>query len=352
MRNALISILLLAASSFSYAQLKFAVSGDSRNCGDVIMPLIAADAHSQGAQFYWHLGDLRAMYDIDQDMGMRAGQPHMTISEYANAAWPDFIENEISAFGTMPFYLGIGNHETYLGKTRADFIGQFADWLNSPTLQAQRLKDDPKDHRVKTYFHWIQGGVDFIYLDNATPDQFDAMQMAWFTQVLARAETNKDVHSVVVGMHAVLPDSLTPGHSMNDWPQGAESGRKVYAQLLAFREKTKKPVYALASHSHFFVANVFNTEANRTKKTVIPGWIVGTAGAFRYNMPPTVSEADQAKTGVYGYLLGAADAKGGIKFEFREVKESELSPEARQKFGPALLDYCFQQNKDPMQVPR
>lgn len=342
----------LLLTSVSFAQFKFAVSGDSRNCGDVIMPLIATDAHKQGAQFYWHLGDLRAMYDIDQDISMRAGQPHMTISEYAASAWPDFIDNQIAVFGSMPFYLGIGNHETYLGKTRADFIGQFADWLNSPTLQAQRLKDDPKDHRVKTYFHWIQGGVDFIYLDNATSDQFDALQMAWFTQVLARAETNKEVHAVVVGMHAVLPDSLAAGHSMNDWPQGAESGRRVYAQLLAFREKTKKPVYALSSHSHFFVSNVYNTEANRAKRTVIPGWIVGTAGAFRYNLPPTASQADEAKTGVYGYLLGTADAKGEVKFEFREVKESELSPEARQKFGPALLEYCFQQNKDAMQVPR
>ena len=65
-RLVLCSVLLLP--SFSLAQLKFAVSGDSRNCGDVIMPLIAADAHKQGAQIYWHLGDLRAMYDIDQDM--------------------------------------------------------------------------------------------------------------------------------------------------------------------------------------------------------------------------------------------------------------------------------------------
>jgi hypothetical protein len=351
MRKVLLCLSLLL-TSFSFAQMKFAVSGDSRNCGDVIMPLIAADAQKNGAQFYWHLGDLRAMYDIDQDMQMRAGQPHMTITEYADAAWPDFIDNQIAAFGTMPFYIGIGNHEMYLGRTRADFVGQFADWLNTPTLQVQRLKDDPKDHRVKTYFHWIQGGVEFIYLDNATTDQFDAMQMAWFTQVLSRAETNRDVHAVVVGMHAVLPDSLAAGHSMNDWPQGAESGRKVYAQLVAFREKTKKPVYALASHSHFYVANVFNTEGNRTKKAVIPGWIVGTAGAFRYNLPPTASEADEAKTGVYGYLLATVGAQGDINFEFREAKQSDLTPAATQKFGKALLDYCFQQNKDAVHVPR
>src|SRR3989442_885760 len=49
----------------------FAVSGDSRDCGDIIMPKIArtiADRHNTPAQFYWHLGDFRAIYRIDCDI--------------------------------------------------------------------------------------------------------------------------------------------------------------------------------------------------------------------------------------------------------------------------------------------
>src|SRR5262252_141871 len=49
----------------------FAVSGDSRDCGDLIMPKIARSIDDNRAQapvqFYWHLGDLRRMYDIDCD---------------------------------------------------------------------------------------------------------------------------------------------------------------------------------------------------------------------------------------------------------------------------------------------
>ena len=37
----------------------FVVSGDSRNCGDVVMPSIAAGAQAGRARFDWHLGDLR-----------------------------------------------------------------------------------------------------------------------------------------------------------------------------------------------------------------------------------------------------------------------------------------------------
>jgi hypothetical protein len=43
---------------------RFAVSGDSRNCGDIAMPAIAAGVRKDGAQFYWHLGDYRAIYDF------------------------------------------------------------------------------------------------------------------------------------------------------------------------------------------------------------------------------------------------------------------------------------------------
>jgi hypothetical protein len=40
---------------------KFAVSGDSRNCGDVVMPSIARKVGEDGAAFYGHLGDYWAI---------------------------------------------------------------------------------------------------------------------------------------------------------------------------------------------------------------------------------------------------------------------------------------------------
>ncbi len=344
MIRVLLAIALLATTAS--AQLKFAVSGDSRNCGDIVMPLIAADATKTGAQFYWHLGDLRAMYDFDDDIVKRPNQRKPTISDYGRIAWQDFIDNEIAPWGSTPFFLGIGNHELYLGRDRKDFIVQFADWLDSPVLQQQRLRDNPNDHMVKTYFHWIQNNVDFIYLDNASLDQFDQAQMNWFNQVLERAKTSSDVKSVVVGMHGVLPDSLASGHSMNDSPQSETSGRKVYATLVQFKAETHKPVYLLASHSHFFVANVFNTETLGVKNAVLPGWIVGTAGAYRYKLPPTANQADKAMTGVYGYLLGTVQPNGEIGFEFHEVKQADVPSDLTQKFGKELIDYCFQQNKE------
>jgi len=326
------------------AQLKFAVSGDSRNCGDIIMPLIAADATRNGAQFYWHLGDLRAMYDFDEDIIKRANQPKITITDYEATAWQDFIDNQISPWGPTPFFLGIGNHEL-ITKTRQDFIVQFADWLNSPVLQQQRLRDNPRDHAVKTYFHWIRDGVDFIYLDNASSEQFDDAQMKWLGRVLQQAAADPQVKSLVAGMHAPLPDGLDD-YSMDRWSQGIDSGRKIYASLVQFKAQTHKAVYLLASHSHFYMANVFNTGALRAKNAVLPGWIVGTAGAHRYKLPPQASQADKAITGIYGYLLGTVAASGEVTFDLREVKQTDVPAAVTQKFGQPLVDFCFQRNKD------
>src|SRR5947209_15723229 len=46
---------------------RFVVSGDSRNSGDVVMPAIAARGiEKYQPTFYWHLGNLRATYKINE----------------------------------------------------------------------------------------------------------------------------------------------------------------------------------------------------------------------------------------------------------------------------------------------
>src|ERR1019366_5494300 len=100
------SFLVLLLSSFASAQTswRFAVSGDSRNCGDVVMPAIARGARKDGAKFYWHLGDLRAIYNFDEDM-LAERDGAMTIAAYEKDAWNDFIENQILPFGSTPFFV-------------------------------------------------------------------------------------------------------------------------------------------------------------------------------------------------------------------------------------------------------
>jgi len=124
---------------------KFAVSGDSRNCGDIVMPAIAASVTKDGASFYWHLGDFRAIYDFDEDMvppaSLQLEVPHLTISSYLAKAWSDFIEHQLRPFGTLELFLGIGNHETIFPQTREAYLAGFESYLNSPRLRAQREQD-------------------------------------------------------------------------------------------------------------------------------------------------------------------------------------------------------------------
>jgi hypothetical protein len=333
----------------SGAAWTFIVSGDSRNCGDVVMPGIAASAMKYKPEFYWHLGDLRAIYNFDEDIlhlpQFRANPP--SISTYLNLAWTDYVENQIKPWGSVPFFLGIGNHELVPPKTRDEFIAQFADWLNAPPIREQREKDDPRDFRVKTYYHWVQRGVDFIFLDNASPDQPDAEQMRWFEGVLARDAADPTIKTVALGMHAALPDSISFGHSMSDWPTGVINGRQVYQDLLRLQNDSHKHVYALASHQHFYMEGVFNTEYLRTHGGVLSGWIVGTAGAQRYALSPDWKDAKAAETGVYGYLLGQVNADGEIQFFFQHLRETDIPAAIKDRYTSNFVHWCFAENKRP-----
>jgi len=322
---------------------RFIASGDSRNCGDVVMPAIAAHSARFAPNFFWHLGDLRAIYKVDEDMAFEAenqGHP-LTCDVYERRAWNDYIENQIAAFGNLPFYVGIGNHEVVPPKTEDAFKRQFHDWLDLPVLHGQRLQDK-EPAQPEPYYHWIQGGVDFISLDNAS-NMFSGDQIAWLARRLDSAKTNYEVKSVVVGMHEALPDSIANYHSMGDIPAARPSGVKVYKALISFRDQSHKPVYVLASHSHFYMENIFDTTALKADgPKPLLGWIVGTAGAVRYKLPDGAPST--AKQDVYGYLLATVAADGTIQFSFQEVRESDVPQYVRQRYPATLVPWCFAHN--------
>jgi hypothetical protein len=273
-----LALAICAPARQSEQEWRFASSGDSRNCGDVVMPAIAAAIRQHGAVFYWHLGDLRLISGVDEDIqheGIYRVKP-LDRASYLKMAWNDFIANQMVPFGNTPVFLSIGNHETISPMTREAWIVQFTHWLDQPALRA-----DTGNRAVRSYYHWTMRGVDFITLDNATPDQFDAAQLAWFRDVLTSDENNSGVRTIVVGMHEALPESISSGHSMNQSPAGVESGRQVYGELLQARGAYHKRIYVLASHSHYYAENAFDTDYWRHHGGVLPGWIAGTAGAHR-----------------------------------------------------------------------
>jgi hypothetical protein len=335
---------LLAAQDSTF---KFAVSGDSRNCGDIVMPAIAAGVRGSGAEFYWHLGDFRAIFMFDEDLVPPAklglNTRPMNIATYLTTAWPDFIAHQLGPFGDLPVFLGIGNHETILPSTREAWLAQFADWLEAPAIRAQRLKDDPQDHKLRSYYHWVSHHIDFITLDNASPDQFDAAQLRWVQELVKRDEASSDIKTIVLGMHAALPGSIGHFHSMGDWPQGDKSGRAVYEALWHAQSASGKRVYVLASHSHFFMENVYDTVD--WKGRVLPGWIVGTAGAVRYRIPAEAGPSQKAMTDVYGYLLATASADGAVAFEFHRLNVGDLVAANKGRLADSLVRWCFDENK-------
>ena len=341
----------------------FAVSGDSRDCGDLIMPKIAQaiadNKQNAPVEFYWHLGDLRALYRFDCDMAMikdpsfkcpperfLQNDESQARKDYLSAAWPDYINSQIRPFENagVQFYVGIGNHELIPPKTRDQFRDQFKEWLTKPTIQEQRASDRGQgiaSNDGDTYFHFIRKGVDIIYLDNANlyddadpkrPQDpgFSEEELTWFDLVLKRDEADPQIRSIIVGMHAALPESASKDHAMDRNCASFCNGKRAYERLSLTQSRGKK-VYIIASHSHYFEEYVYDTPEHNGHG--LPGWIIGTAGAEQYR--PEIR---------YGYLLVEVTPDGTIHNSFKRVY-SDSSPK-----GPdALTRFCFEQNKRPPQ---
>jgi hypothetical protein len=145
-------------------------------------------------------------------------------------------------------------------------------------------------------------------------------------------------------MHESLPNSTSSNHAMDDWALGKETGEQVYTWLLG-AQAAGKHVYILSSHSHYYSPNIYNTPYwKQQSSNVVPGIIIGSAGAHRYKLPP---EADKAsKTNIYGYLQGAVHGDGTIDFGLHVLNESDL---VQNKWPNAPLDAiheCFIHNSD------
>jgi len=341
------------------ASWNFAVSGDSRNCGNIVMPAIAAGARADHAAFYWHLGDLRAIYKPDEDFVLerrfRAFFPPPSATDYLQTAWTDFSQHQVRAFGDMPFFLGIGNHELIAPKTRQQYLIEFESLLDRTELREQRVRDAALLEHIeqqpapRTYFHWIEKGVEFINLDNATDDAFDVAQMVWFDAVAAAAMADAKTSTIVVGMHESLPYSKSDSHSMCGTLSGRESGTHVY-RALADMQRRGKHVYVLSSHSHYYLDAIYDTPHWRDVANgglVLPGWVVGTAGAERYPLPPDIASGEHAREHVYGYLLATVTRDGTIDFVFRELDEAALQAARSSDYAPEDVAFCVAQNPNP-----
>ncbi len=323
---------------------QFVVSGDARDCGDIVVHGIARTARRNRAAFYWHLGDLRRTFGRDQDM---LHQPEhietpLSIDDYHAIEWQDFIDNQIAAFGSIPYLVGIGNHDVITPKTRDEFVATFAPWLDTPALRAQRLLDDPDDEVVKPYYRWIDRGISFYSLDNASNEQFDEAQLTWFEGVLARDIADPSITAIVAGMHKPLPDGYNRDHSMNESPTSTETGRRVYADLLRAQNDGGKRVYVLASHQHFYMADAYDSPYWRDNGGVLPGWVIGTAGAERYPLP--IPSPKDATTNVYGSLLATVLPDGEIRFKFQRVDEGHIPSEVKKRYGQDFVHWCFESN--------
>jgi len=310
------------------------------------MPAIAAKVKAENDAFYWHLGDFRAISSPDQDLlAMLPAGVQLSKPDYQQRAWDDFLQHQMAAFGSFPVFLGRGNHENIKPMTREGYIAKFSSFLSQPEIVAQRKADGAGPDTPQTWYHWTRGGVDFVTLDNASKEEFSDAQLQWLRAVLDRdLAPHSGVTTVVAAMHEALPHSISSDHGMDDWDLGVRTGELVYTWLYD-AQAAGKHVYILASHSHYYSPNIFNTPywKQHTGK-VVPGTIIGSAGAHRYQLP---KEADKAsRTDIYGYLQGTVQGDGSIDFALHVLSEADLVGAKWPAAPLSVIHECVIHNSD------
>jgi hypothetical protein len=324
----------------------FAVSGDSRDCGDFVLPAISADVKAEKDDFYWHLGDFRKIQEPDQDLVAMNGGKVPPLDEYIKTAWDDFLAHQVASFGSFPVFLGRGNHETLGGLTREDYIKKFYPLLNRPEIVAQRQADKAAKVDVAPvgpWYHWIYKGIDFITMDNSDADEFTLDQLHWLRSVLDHdLLPSSGVTTIVMAAHEALPHSTGVLHAMDDWAIGEQTGDIAY-QWFYDAESAGKHVYLIASHSHYYMPNIYRTLYwYQYSSRFVPGIIIGSAGAHRYPLPQGADE--NSKTMIYGYLQGAVAPDGSIDFKLHELSEKDLLKSKWPNAPADAIHECFVHN--------
>ena len=325
----------------------FAVSGDSRNCGDFVMPAIAAKVKAEKDAFYWHLGDFRVMgKEPDQDMmSMQPAGKRLTTDEYYKTAWDDFLNRQMAPFAPLPVFLGRGNHDTHPPMTREGYTVKFSSFLDRREIVETRKGDAEHAAPVGPWYHWVHNGVDFITLDNSTRDEFTDDQLRWLRAVLDRdLAPGSGIKAIVAGAHEALPHSTGAEHAMDDWELGERTGEMVYHWFYD-AQAAGKHVYLIASHSHYYSPDIYDTAywKQHTAK-VVPGMIIGSAGAHRYALPKSAKKG--AKTMIYGFVQGTVHADGSIDFALKELTEQDLMKVKWPEAPDAAVHECYIHNGD------
>jgi hypothetical protein len=94
---------------------------------------------------------------------------------------------------------------------------------------------------------------------------------------------------------------------------------------------------------------VFESDYWKANGGVLPGWIIGTAGAVRYKLPDTAAglPKSRADTNIYGYYLVSVAADGSLSVKFIEILRTAIPATVESKYGTKFVDWCFNENKDP-----
>ena len=336
-------------STPSGASWRFAVSGDSRNCGDVVMPAIAAGVARDQAAFYWHLGDFRAIYTFDEDIEHQPehlGKP-LTISDYENLAWQDFIDSQLAPFGKLPVFLAMGNHEAVPPKTRerasaavcrlAEHAGDRAPAIAGRSARPSHEDLLPLDRARRGVLHAGQR--------HARPVRPRPVALV---RARAGARLRRSQRGHDRGRHA---RGLAGQHRRVAQHAGFSGGNRERAarlcRLAAGAERGAQTRVRSRQPLAFLSWTAFSTR-NTCGRTgaCCPDGSSGRPGRCATFCRPTPKTPTRRKPTCTAICSPPSQPSGEIHFDFKKLAESDLQAAVGKRYQADFVHWCFAQNTE------
>ena len=130
---------------------------------------------------------------------------------------------------------------------------------------------------------------------------------------------------------------------MNESAQGERSGSEVYEMLWHAQNSAHKRVYILASHSHFYMENIFDTPDWKGK--VLPGLDRRNCGSGSLSAPAETGPSQHAMTDIYGYLDRHCVSRRSHFVRVPETQSRKTCTRRTPEDPNALVGWCFEENK-------
>ena len=129
---------------------------------------------------------------------------------------------------------------------------------------------------------------------------------------------------------------------MSESPRGDKSGREAYEALWHAHDAAHKHVYVLASHSHYYMDNIFETADWKDK--VLPAGSSAQPALNAISYRPKLRPRNTPRPMFMATSIATVAPDGAASFQFQRLSLDDLHAINGSRIPEPLVRWCYENN--------